>query len=299
MANASTFTDFDLRDADALIHAFNTAADLSNANSQRTGSLVNLPAEGKLLMTGDLHDNSLNFQRVLKLAALDESPDNRLVLHEVIHGAQAVNGMDLSVATLARVAALKLSYPDQVFVLLSNHELAQHNSDPIMKHGLSVIDMFNQGIEMMYAGRGDDIRTAMNRYIRSMLLGIRCANGLFCAHSLPSPRYVDNFDDTVFDREYTDADLQNGGAAFLMVWGRFHKQVITDEFAQRFNTKQFLLGHQAAEMGYDPQTSNSLVLASDHEHGVALPLDLSVAYDENSQEQLIEQIRPLASVVVR
>ena len=42
----------------------------------------NGPAESKTL----LHDNTLNFQRVLKLAELGRRNDTYLVLHEVIHG---------------------------------------------------------------------------------------------------------------------------------------------------------------------------------------------------------------------
>ena len=58
----------------------------------------------------------------------------------------------------------------------------------------------------------------------------------------------------------------------------------------------FVMGHQPAEMGYEPQGKTMLVLASDHDHGVALSIDLACAdYD---QEKLIEQIVPLAAVVL-
>jgi hypothetical protein len=257
--------------------------------------VVELPDAGKLLMTGDLHDNAQNYQRVVKLAHLDAGPDNRLILHEVIHGPDLVNGLDLSVRMLARVAALKCQYPEQVYILQSNHELAQLRGEGILKEGRDTVESFDGGLDYLYGGKSDAVREAMNGYIRSLLLAVRCANGLFASHSLPSNSRARTFDPAVIDRLPTDEDLSEKGDVYHMVWGRNQTQETADTLAEAWGVKQFLMGHQPADMGYEPQGENMLILASDHSHGVALPLDLSRAYD---QEQLIGDIVPLASVML-
>lgn len=295
MAENPTTAELDLRDADAVADVFARAAQANLDTPGRAGAVVELNDTGKLLMTGDLHDNAQNYQRVVKLAHLDAGPDNRLILHEVIHGPDLVNGLDLSVRMLARVAALKCQYPEQVYILQSNHELAQLRGEGILKEGRDTVESFDGGLEYLYGGKSDTVRESMNGYIRSLLLAVRCVNGLFASHSLPSNSRARTFDPAVIDRLPTDEDLSEKGDVYHMVWGRNQTQETADALAEAWGVKQFLLGHQPAEMGYEPQGENMLILASDHNHGVALPLDLSRAYD---QEQLIGDIVPLASVML-
>jgi calcineurin-like phosphoesterase family protein len=295
MADQSDIQEPDLRDADAVAELFRRAERANLETPGRAGSVVDLPQKGRLLMTGDLHDNAQNYQRLLKLAQLDAGPDNRLILHEVIHGPDLVNGMDLSVRMLARVAALKCRYPDQVYVLQSNHELAQLRKEGILKEGRDTVESFDEGLDFLYGGQADDVREAMNGYLRSLLLAVRCANGIFASHSIPSNSRARSFDPTVIDRIPTTEDLSEKGDVYYMVWGRNQNQATADALAEAWGCKQFVMGHQPADMGYEPQGETLLILASDHSHGVALPIDLARAYD---QEQLIGAIIPLASVTL-
>ena len=295
MTDTPNHTEPDLGSADAVAELFKQAERANLDSSGRTGAVVDLPDTGRLLMTGDLHDNAQNYQRLLKLAHLDASPENRLILHEVIHGPNLVNGLDLSVRMLARVAALKCRYPEQVYVLQSNHELAQLRDEGILKEGRDTVESFDEGIDFLYGGQADDVREAMNGYLRSLLLGVRCANGIFASHSIPSDNRMKIFDPAVLDRAPTAEDLSEKGDVYHMVWGRNQSQATADTLAEAWGCKQFVMGHQPADMGYEFQEDTMLILASDHSHGVALPIDLTRTYD---QEQLIESIIPLASVTL-
>ena len=285
----------DLHDAQAVTDLFRRAEQTNLQTPGRVGAVVNLPDTGRLLMTGDLHDNAQNYQRLLKLARLDETRDNRIILHEVIHGPDLVNGMDLSIRMLARVAALKCRYPDQVHVLQSNHELAQLRGEGILKEGRNTIESFDDGVDFLFGHRADAVRDAMNGYLRSLPLAVRCANGVFLSHSIPSNSKMRRFDPAVIDRVPSEEDLSVKGDVYHMVWGRNQNQATADTLAEAWGCKQFVMGHQPAEMGFEPIGETMLVLASDHNHGVALPIDLSRTYD---QEQLIEAIIPLAGVTL-
>lgn len=250
----------------------------------RRGASIHLPAEGRLTVTGDLHDNGFNLERVRRVAQLNASPDHHLILHEVIHGDNLVNGADLSIRTLAQVADLHNRFPTQVHLLQSNHELAQYLGEGIQKDGLAVVEAFDHGLSDLYGDAAEDVAEAVRAYVRGLPLCVRVAPpagealGLFVSHSLPAPRRIEPFDKTVIDRDLDDADLQPRGSAYDMVWGRHHNRKILDELADAWGVSCFLLGHQPAELGWETVAGRALVLASDHQNGVAVPLDLGRAW---------------------
>ncbi|WP_428388336.1 hypothetical protein [Mucisphaera sp.] len=266
--------DFDARDADAVIAAFQEAAEALLSNPARRGSCVTLPRQGRLVMTGDLHDHGLNLARILRYASLDERAEDHLILHEVIHSPNLVNQRDLSIRMLAQVARLVVRYPGRVHVLQSNHELAQYLGDGVTKSGVNLTEAFELGAEMIYPGRAEAVLDAAKVYIRSLLLAVKAPNGLLAAHSLPAPRKLKDFDPTILDRLPEEDELSSGGHAHLMVWGRRHDDALADALAEAWGVTTFLLGHQKAEMGYFTEGKRILVLASDHTHGYCLPVDL-------------------------
>ena len=307
MSDAPPAPELDLTDPHAVAQTLRDAAEAFRGDPLRQGNTVHLPDSGHLIVTGDLHDHQLNFQRILKLAALDPAspppPHSRgsgngprhLILHEVIHGPDRLNGADLSIRMLTRCAALKLRFPQQVHILLSNHELAQMQGEGITKHGVSVVDAFDLGVEYLYGDAAAEVQHAVEDYVRSLPLAVRCANRLMISHSLPSPRRIESFDKTILDRPLTDEDYLNKASAYDMVWGRYQNATVTAELAEAWDVDAFIIGHQPAEMGYETLAENTLIIASDHAHGVALSLDLARHY---RRDDLIHGIRALAGVTV-
>ena len=286
--------DLDLADPSVVADLLHQTAELNRSDPLRKGCSVELPNTGTLLATGDLHDNGPALERVMKRARLDRSPEHRVVLHELIHGPTRLNGMDLSIRTLARACAVKLAYPEQVYFLLSNHELAQRRQEHVFKDGGSDVDAFNEGLAHQFGdGGADQVHAGFDDYVDSLLLAVRCANGVMVAHSLPAPRKIEVFDKTVVQRELIDVDYEADGSAYLMVWGRHQNVKLSSELAQAWGVKTFLLGHQPAEMGWEEKAKNILILNSDHSHGVCLPVDLSKTYE---RDDLIEKIVPINGI---
>jgi hypothetical protein len=292
----STLAALDLQSPAAVCDVLDAAAKANAQTPGRTGSVVDLGRTGKLTISGDLHDHTLNFERLLKLARLEKSADHHVILQELIHGEHYINGMDLSYRALVKAAALKAQFPAQVHYLLSNHELAQVCGDGILKDGVSVVEAFNEGLEYVFGDEAKRVAQRLDDFVRSMPLAVRCANGVFCSHSLPPPRKREVFDTAVLLRPMTTADYEGpAGSAHLMVWGRGLTQKLADDLGSLWNVKQFVLGHQPAEMGYDECGQTMLIVNSDHDHGVALTIDLAKHYD---RDQLIERIVPLNGVTV-
>jgi hypothetical protein len=55
----------------------------------------------------------------------------------------------------------------------------------------------------------------------------------------------------------------------------------------------FILGHQPQEKGFKQAGENLIIIASEHNHGCLIPIDLAKSY---TVKQLIESIVPLASL---
>lgn len=280
-------------DAATACQTLREAADLIRHDPNRRGSLLTFGAGGQLVMTGDLHGHHRNFDKLQRFCALERSPGRMAILHELIHEEpDPPLTPDLSIDLLLRATAWKCAFPDNVFFLQSNHELSQLRGHEITKGGRSVLGDFNRGVEQRFGADAVDVLEAVNDYIAALPLAARTASGIFLSHSLPDALFMDSFDLTVLDREPTETDMDPGGAAYALVWGRFQPTEVVDAFARRLGVDVLLVGHTPQESGHT-RVGKLLILASDHAHGVFVPIDLSRKY---TAEELERQIRKFVSV---
>jgi hypothetical protein len=280
-------------DAQTACATLRDAARLNREDPNRRGALLTFGSAGQLVMTGDLHGNLRNFEKLQRYCALESSPGRCVVIHELIHEEPEPPGRpDFSIDLLLRAAAWKCAHPDNVFVLQSNHELSQLGRHEISKGGRCVLGDFVRGVEQRYGAGAADVLGAVDDYITSLPLAARTASGIFLTHSLPDALAVDSFDLTVFDREPTPADLAPGGAAYALVWGRYHTAEVAERFAQRLGVALFIVGHMPQECGY-VRIGRMVILSSEHAHGVFVPIDLGRTY---TAEELEESIRKFVSV---
>jgi hypothetical protein len=274
----------DVSDIDEVVDALRAGADACRNASCRQGSIELIEAPGELIATGDTHDHPVNFKAVLAAAGLDGefgAEEKHLTLHEIIHPElPEVPGLplDTSYRGLARIAYLKSEYPELVHVLLANHELAQAIGSGIMKNGVKVVDAFNAGIESVFGDESQRVHDAISDFVLAMPIALRCKcpqGDILCAHSLPGPASMGRFDPSILDRELTADDYQpRVGSAHLMVWGRGYDADQLEDLTERWGVDLFILGHEHAPNGYSIVEPNAIVLNTDHERGVYLPIDL-------------------------
>jgi len=282
-----------MHDATAVSEVLHRAAETLLEHPQRTGCIDALPGHGRLLATGDLHDNPMHYRKIVDAAALDTSPDHHVVLHELIHGERLLNGMDFSYRVLVRVADLVTRHPGQVHPMLANHELAQLTNRPVSKGAGDSVRLFDEALDYTF---GDDmpiVREAIDAFVRAMPLGVRSETGVFCAHSLPNARAMTTFDIDVISRPLMDEDYASDGAAYLMTWGRQYDDNSVRQLADAWTVTLFCLGHQKVETGVEAYGERIVLLNSDHDRGVILPIDL--ARPPTPLSAMIEAI-PLAAL---
>jgi hypothetical protein len=144
-----------------------------------------------------------------------------------------------------------------------------------------------------YGEEGYVVLEAMYKFIRSLPLAGRTPNRVFLSHSLPGPRELPSFDQSALTRATTDEDLHDRGSAHALVWGRYHTEAALRTLCELLDVDFFICGHQPQEMGHDVIHDRMVILASDHNHGVFLPLDLNRPV---TLEKLVRSIRPFAGV---
>jgi hypothetical protein len=191
------------------------------------------------------------------------------------------------------VVRYKLSFPDRVHIIMGNHDTTFINSAEVMKNGKEMNRSMCLALEREFQQASADIILAMKQLLSSQPLAIRCDNRIWLSHSLPSDRLVTKFDHEVLDRQLTVDDCEKPGSAYLLTWGRKHSQALLDRMAKLFDVDIFVLGHQPQQQGWSQAGKNLIIIASDHNHGCLLSLDLAKAY---TVEELIDLILPLASI---
>jgi hypothetical protein len=280
-------------DAERACQVLRDAAELIREDPIRNGSVLEFGKAGQLVMTGDLHGNLKNFEKLQRYCDLSRNPARSVLLHELIHQELLAPGdLDLSIDLLLRAAEWKCEFPDNVFFLQSNHELAQLLGQEITKGGRSVLSDFDRGVAERFPDNAEDVLACVNEYISALPLAARTRTGVFMCHSLPDATALQDFDFSVFGRRPTKADLAPGGSAYALVWGRFQNEQEVEWFAEQLRITCFVVGHTPQEFGHS-RLGRLLILASDHNHGTFLPIDLSREY---TPEQLEESIKKFAAV---
>jgi hypothetical protein len=264
------------------------------ADKYRHENLICLPASGNLVITGDIHGHRRNFERIVTFADLGNNPDRHVIFQEIIHGGpEDEHGGCLSFELLFELVSYKLNFPDRVHIVMGNHDTAFIDQSEIMKNGKEMNTAMRSALERKFGSGSQTVDLAIKRFLFSQPLAVRCENRLWVSHSLPGNRYVNKFDDNIFHRELKIVDVVKPNSAYLLTWGRKQSVKTLTEMAKRLDVDLFVLGHQPQEKGWLKVGENLLIIASDHNHGVLLPVDLTESY---SLGRLADAIVPLASI---
>jgi len=278
----------------AIIDLLNKGIRANQTDRFRRGNLICLPGAGSLIVSGDIHGHRRNFERLVTRADLANHADRHVILQEIIHGGPEDNeGGCLSYQLLFEAIRYKLRFPDQVHIIMGNHDTACISSTEVMKNGKEMNRAMASALDREFRQASPEVRLAIRQFLFSQPLAVRCANRLWISHSLPNDRSADLFDRAIFEKELQVADCDRPGSAYLLTWGRRHSQETLDRMAKLLDVDVFVLGHQPQTHGWCKAGENLIILACDHNHGCILMLDLSKSY---SAASLSDLVIPLASI---
>lgn len=270
------------------------AANDLRTSPARNGQIMHLPASGELLVLGDLHNHTRNYERLKTVAALAENPERHVLMQEIIHGGVlGPKGEDSSVMMLLDALDWAHHFPGRVHFILANHDWAQAHGMAIMKDGYDLTDRFTRGLAVHFGHRAADVSNAFHNFVYSLPLAMITASGILFTHSLPGPRDLDGFDTTVLRRPLEEHDYRRLGPVYQLIWGRAQTQAVLDRLSRAWWSDLFVCGHQAQEAGHGTLGDRMLMIDSSHNHGVFLPVDLGRQY---TLADLQHSVMPLAAV---
>ena len=266
----------------------------NNNDSFRQNNVICLPEKGRLIAGGDIHGHNRNLQRIINFADLDNNSDIHVLLQEIIHGSELdEKGRCLSYKTLLNAIEYKIRFPDKVHLIMGNHDTAFINNSEVMKDGKEMNVSMRKAMNHEFGEDSENVKLAMRQFLFSEPLAIKCANRIWLSHSLPADRYFEDFDEQIFNRTLKINDVVRPGSAYLLTWGRRHSRQLLDKMAKKLDIDFFILGHQPQSRGWKQVGDNLIIIASDHNHGCLMDIDLAKRY---SIAQLTESIIPLASI---
>ncbi len=262
------------------IHLCRKATEYNTACPLRKGNIIHLPDHGKAIVAGDLHGHRRNFERIVHFADLPNNPDTHVVLQEIIHGGPEDDyGGCLSYRLLLDALEIQLKFPNQVHILLGNHDTAVVSNTSVLKAGREMNLAMKTAMRRHYKTQFDEVEKALVEYLMSQPLAVRCHNRIWISHSLPADEYAHSFDTGIFERHYRMEDIQRSNAVYQLTWGRRHSQETLDVFARKLDCDVFVLGHQPQDEGFTVAGNNCLIIASEHNFGCILSFDLAKHYD--------------------
>jgi predicted phosphodiesterase len=277
-----------------IIDLLNSGVEAGNADRFRRSNLIYLPSDVQLIATGDIHGHRRNFERIVAFADLNNNPDRHVLLQEIIHGGpKDAQGGCLSHKLLFDAVRYKLKFPDRVHIIMGNHDIAFINNSNVMKDGEEMNRLMRLALEREFQAAGADIELAIRQFLLSQPLAVRTENRIWLSHSLPADHFADKFDRQILDRPLETGDCEKPGSAYLLTWGRNLSQQTLDKMAELFDVDIFILGHQPQQQGWSRAGKNLIIIASDHNHGCLIPIDLAKSY---TIETLTDSIVPLASI---
>ncbi len=276
------------------IDLLNRGIQANHTDKFRRGNLIHLPARGSLVVSGDIHGHRRNLERLITYTNLSARPDRHVILQEIIHGGPEDDaGGCLSYQLLFKAVQWKLDFPDQVHFVMGNHDTACIISSEVMKNGKEMNRAMSAALGREFRIASSDVELAIRQFLFSQPLAVKCANRIWVSHSLPSDRLAEQFDPRIFERELRIDDCRKPGSAYLLTWGRRHSQATVNHMAKLLDVDIFVLGHQPQPDGWRRAGDNLIILASDHNHGHMLPIDLAQTC---TIDKLIQSVVPLASI---
>jgi hypothetical protein len=228
----------------------------------RKGHVVFLDTAAEVMVTGDLHGNLENFRRLLQLADLKAHSHRHLVFQELVHGPfQYPSGGDKSHQLLDLLAALKCQYPNQVHLLLGNHELAQWTGQWIAKGNRDFNELFRQGVEAAYGQSAEEIYAGYLELFTVVPLALRTPNRVFISHSLPRLARLESFDPAILEQDDPEPrEFLPQGSIHSLVWGRDATAAAATAFLQKVDADLLITGHIPCENGFDVPNDRQLIL---------------------------------------
>ncbi|BBM81825.1 metallophosphoesterase [Candidatus Uabimicrobium amorphum] len=255
------------RDKKQVLEILNTALVVLQDSKYRQGFLFELPKDAELFITGDLHGNRKNFDIIKSKAKLHKHRNRHLIFQEILHSRSfLIDYRDVSFLEIIDFFELLITFPNQVHIILGNHDLNFLLNRSSMRSNRKLDDYFFRGLELIFGEPSDDIVKIYKEIISWMAAAIKCGP-LILTHSNPNSRNIKNFD---FERLKKISTLRPKKTIDFLVSGRDHSHETVQEFLRKCGSDFSVIGHEFCRKGFLQTTEQQIIIDSCHNLGCYL-----------------------------
>ena len=270
------------------------ALKLNRSAKYRSGNVIYPPPTGKVVVAGDLHGHRRNFERITAFADLPNNPHTYVIFQEILHGGlQDDYGGCLSFKLFCDALDYQLRFPDNVYIIMGNHDTAIVSDNNVLKAGKEMNQPLKASMKRHFGNEYELVAAAMKEYLLSQPLAVKSPNRIWMSHSLPSDSALKDFDIRILHKQLQNEDIIRPNSAYLLTWGRRHSEETLLTLAKMLDADFFILGHQPQPTGWARPAHNTIIIASDHNHGTVISFDLEKSY---TLDELTNCIVPLAAI---
>lgn len=247
--------------------------------------ILNLPANGSLLVITDLHGNGKDFRKYENIWNPHLDNGNHVLLTgDLIHCYNS--SQDRSVEILESV--MNYCEDENFHYLLGNHECCHITGKPIYKGESNQKKDFEEILKVKFGYRWVDKLDEYVDFFKTLPFAAKTGNGVLISHAGPPIHSVYLGDlETITDQDYQHDDLLDG-----LLWRRDYefKQDDLELFLEINECKYHVVGHTPVD-GYQVNYSKQLVISSSFSCVRKAYLELDLEKNITSMDQLVEMVR--------
>ena len=252
------------RNKKQVLEILNAALVVLQDSVYRQGFLFELPKNAELFITGDLHGNRKNFDLIKSKAKLHKHRNRHLIFQEILHSRSfLIDFRDVSFLEIIDLFELLVTFPNQVHILLGNHDLNFLLNRSSMRSNRKLDDYFFRGLELIFGEPSDDIVEKYKQIISWMAAAIKCGP-VILTHSNPTSLNMKNFD---FERLKKISTLRPKKTIDFLVSGRDHSPETVQEFLRKCASDFSIIGHEFCRKGFLQTTPQQMIIDSCHNLG--------------------------------
>ena len=264
-----------------------------------TGRLIHMPAQGEVIIIGDIHGDLSSLRRILSESKFLDKALSKSDIHLIFLGDYGDRGV-YSPETYYVVLTLKNMFPKRVLLLQGNHEGPE--SLPVYPHDLP------HHLNRKFGSDGPKVYDALSRLFRRFYTAV-LVNGKYIMLHGGVPSNAKSLEDVAFAyrkhpveshlKEILWSDPVDGirgkypsprGAGYLF------GEDITSDFLKMLDVKFLIRGHEPSENGYKFNHKGKVLTlfsrkGAPYYNTYAAYLTLNLSRNYNSASEIEERIR--------
>jgi len=251
-----------------------------------SGSLLELPEEGKAMIVTDIHGNLDDFNKYIDIWEDFQDKDHHIIITgDFIHAMGLENDESVEVVNIAK-KYLKRS--TNFHLLLGNHEWSIITRMVLFKGGENITENFEKKLKQRFGASWRKKIEDCSIFLESLPIAAKTENKVFISHSGPA-KGIESIEDiiNITNKGYLDNEL-----LYELLWNRCgdYKKKDLDLFLKKIDCNAMIVGHTPVD-GYKLIEKKILIVSSSYSKGKKAYVELDLGKRIKNGTDLLKMVK--------